>query len=99
VFKGSKRLYQWTFDTRKPGGEWQFVSITLTDSTYSKKKTLAVNSKRIIDQLKIPNFGKQPINLDVATIPVFLFSSPKPNLDYDLRVGGSLFSELLKQYE
>ena len=54
VIKGSKRLYHWTFDIRRPNDdEWQFVAVMLTDSTYSKKKTLAVNSEKVIDQEKM----------------------------------------------
>lgn len=56
VFKGSKRLYHWTFDARRPrdtSSDWEFVSVMLTDSSYSKKKTLAVNSNKVIDQEKM----------------------------------------------
>ena len=56
VFKGSKRLYHWTFEVRRPhegDDAWSFVSVMLTDSKHSKKKTLAVNDKKVINQEKM----------------------------------------------
>ena len=53
MIKGSKRLYHWTFDARRPDGEWKFVSVMLTDSSFSKKKTLAVNDMKVIDKEKL----------------------------------------------
>ena len=53
MIKGSKRLYHWTFDARRPNNEWKFVSVMLTDSSFSKKKTLAVNDMKVIDKEKL----------------------------------------------
>jgi len=57
VIKTSKREYHWRFDVRNPreadGGSWKLVSIILTDSCVSQKRSLMVNSKKIIDQEKM----------------------------------------------
>ena len=59
MFSGSKRSYQWTFLVRKPassmesGGGWGLVSVILTNSSYSHKKSLVVNEKKLINKEKM----------------------------------------------
>jgi len=59
VVKTSKRSYHWSFEVRNPsedsteGNPWESVCVVLTDSSFSKKKSLDVNGKRIIDKEKM----------------------------------------------
>lgn len=84
------------------GGEWKFVSIMLTDSSYSKKKTLAVNSTKVIDQEKIPNFGRPPYSLadHLESVPIAIVPSPyAAKQDYELMIAGTKFNDILKRYQ
>ena len=51
MVKSSKRSYQWAFEVRSgvDGSAWEFVNVILTDSSFSKKRSLIVNSKKIMD--------------------------------------------------
>ena len=59
MFGGSKKSYSWNFDIRLPVSTdenhktWKLMTIVLTDSSYSNKKSLVVNGKKIIDKEKM----------------------------------------------
>lgn len=103
VIKTSKREYHWRFDVRNPreadGGSWKLVSIILTDSCVSQKRSLMVNSKKIIDQEKIENFGKTPFSLkgQLDLVPLSIRWLEFGLHDFDLMVSEVSFSELLKR--
>jgi hypothetical protein len=59
MFRGTKKSYHWNFDIRLPAStdekynSWKLITIVLTDSCYSKNKSLLVNGKIVIDKEKM----------------------------------------------
>ena len=56
VFATSKREYHWVFNMRVPGTDedrWTPIQVILIDSSFSNKKSLVVNGKKIIDKEKM----------------------------------------------
>jgi len=59
MFSGSKKSYHWNFDIRIPVSNdeenktWKLMTIVLTDSCYSNKKSLLVNGKKVIENEKM----------------------------------------------
>lgn len=58
IIGSSKKSYHWSFDVRVPGAKddlqnWSLISVTLTDSCLSHKKTLVVNCKKVLDKEKL----------------------------------------------